>query len=520
MTGGRRGQPAVQVQAVTKEFAGTPVLVEVDFDLHYGEVHALVGLNGSGKSTLMKVVYGEHQPTRGRLLIRGEERRLHHPVDALRCGIAAVPQESPVIPALSVAENVCFGRLPRRGPMVDWPAVRAKAEQVLRLLEGAALVDVTSPVGSLDLATQQLVAIARALARGADILILDEPTSSLPHEATERLQRAVRRLRDEGQAVAFISQRLDDVFSVADRVSVLRDGAIVGTWRPADIDPEELTQLMSGDTAPSGPPTATVPRQQHAPLLDVRGLSCPRGVDDLDFAVHPGEIVGLVGLAGGGGSEALRALYGLRPVTGGQVRLGERNVAGASVAGHRACGFAFISGDRRHEGIVPAQSVAFNIAFATIRRPSLRPRRRTADRAVAEPIIAQLGIRPADPTMPAGLLSGGNQQKVLVGRWLAAQPTVWLLDDPTRGVDVHARRDIHQALRASLGEDACAVFVSSEISEFLEVCDRLVVLSKGRKVAELSVADTDEAELLALATGARRTGTPAAPPARTAEEGS
>lgn len=491
---------AVALVKVAKEFGGNVVLRDVDFDLFDGEVHALAGANGSGKSTLMKIVYGAHRPSRGVVRVRGRPVRLRSPGHAIRLGIAAVPQELPLVPPLSVAENICFGELPRRrGGVVSWRRVRERAAEALALVDREGRIPLDAPVGSLDLSSQQVVAVARALARGASILVFDEPTSALDARAQARLYEVVHRLRSEGRAVAFISQRLDDIFAVADRISVLRDGETVASFRRADASPGEVARLMTGHAPVRGVRRAAP--GEGRPLLEVRGLGVRGGRGELSFSLRAGEILGIAGLAGSGAEDVPGMLFGRWRASCGRVLVEGKDLTHAPVRRRVREGLAYVSGDRQRAGLVLSQTVAFNLGIVCHCRPRLVPVSSRRERARAVGLVAALGVRPADPDALAGTLSGGNQQKVVVGRWLAAGARIWLLDDPTRGVDVHARSDIHALLRSEVARGAAAIVTSSDVEELLELCDRLLVVTRGRVVAELDPTRTTEHEVLALAGG-------------------
>ncbi|MHB1893945.1 MAG: sugar ABC transporter ATP-binding protein [Candidatus Dormibacteria bacterium] len=503
MTGpARSGEPVVQLKGIDKEFAGVSVLQGVDFDLYAGEVHALVGANGSGKSTLMQIVYGVHSPTRGTLSINGEKLRLRHPKDALRRGIAAVPQELPLVASLSVAENICFGDLPCRAGIVRWHDLDRRADAALSQVDAEGAIHPRQLVGSLGLASRQLVSIARALAQGAMVLILDEPTSSLGPAAVGRLHDVIDRLRSEGRAVAFISQRLDDIVALADRVTVLRDGRVAGRLMREDVTPEAVAYLMAGAVGATGPARLDAKADdRNIEVLSVEGLPLPGSVSGVTLSVHCGEVLGLAGLAGSGTSELLRALYGTVRHHKGAVRLFQHDVAKWPIRRRVSAGMGYLSGNRQAEGLVLGQPIEFNLTLALNRRARLwpLPRRRQA-RRVAE-VIEQLNICPRDPKTLAVALSGGNQQKVVVGRWLLAGTRLWLLDDPTRGVDVHARAEIHGLIRQHVARGGGALVTSSDIHELLEFCDRLLVFSRGQLVAQVDPAVTGEDEVLALAGG-------------------
>lgn len=487
------------LSGVVKRFGGNPVLRGVDFSLHRGEVHALAGANGSGKSTLMKIVYGAHRPTAGTMTVAGQPVRLRSPAEALRMGIAAVPQELPLVPSLSVAENVLFGDLPRRHGVVRWSQLHERAAAALAEVGAAGRIDPRQPVGRLELAAQQLVSIARALAQGAGIVVFDEPTSSLDAAATHTLFEVICRLRDEGRAIAFISQRLDDIAAVATRVSVLRDGILVGELSAQATSPAAVAELMAGHSS-----VATVKRRApraSRSVLDIRDLAAGGRLHHLSLSVAVGEVVGVAGLPGSGAEDLLPALFGRRRVRAGEVAVDGTVLTGAPTSVLVRNSIAYVSGDRKSEGLVAAQTVAFNLTLALNSRARLMPLPRARQRRLVRQVIEALRIQPPDPGAHVGTLSGGNQQKVIVGRWLLTGARLWLLNDPTRGVDVHARADIHRLVRQQVAQGGGAIMTSSDIDELLQTCDRLLVVCRGSVVAELDPACTSEHQVLALSGG-------------------
>lgn len=490
----------MRLTGVYKRFGATPVLHDVTFEVRPGEVHALAGANGSGKSTLMKIIYGAHRPSAGEMRVGERVVSLRSPADALRLGIAAVPQELPLVLSLTTAENIVFGDLPRRAGIVRWSVLRQRAEQALRQVDAEGRIPLDQPVGVLDLASRQLVAVARALARGAATLVFDEPTSALGPDDTSRLFDVINRLRNEGRALAFISQRLDDIFAVADWVSVLRDGRLVASHPARALDPAAVAELMVGG-ADTAEPTE-VARPSSAIVLDVLGLSAGHRLHEVSLTAHAGEVLGIAGLPGSGIDELFRALSGRIQVHAGQLKLDGERLDRLSSTRLARLGFAMVSGDRRRDGLVADQTIAFNLLLAVNQRAALRPLALRDQRRRVTEAIGLLGVRPADPSAIAGTLSGGNQQKLVVGRWLLAGPRVWVLDDPTRGVDVHARRDIHRLVRRQVAETgATAVMTSSDVGELLEVCDRLLVMHRGRLVAEMDPAGVTDHQVLAIAGG-------------------
>lgn len=496
------GPVVVELAGVTKEFRGNAVLHRVDFDLRAGEVHALVGANGSGKSTLMKIVYGVHRPSDGTMAVRGAAVRLRNPGHALRLGIAAVPQELPLVGAISVAENVFFGNLPRRRGVVNWRELRRRAAQVLVQVDTAQRIDPAQPVQTLDLAAQQLVSIARALGQGANILVFDEPTSSLDADAARHLFEVIHRLRTEGRAIAFISQRLDDIFAVAGRVSVLRDGAIVAELPIAEATTDGIAELMVGHAPVAVPRRPNGSSSGAGCVLEVDRVAVGRRVRSLSLSVSSGEVLGLAGLPGSGPDELLPALFGRNKLASGSVKILGTDMTKWPPRRRVSSGVAYVSGDRRGEGLVRSQTVAFNLTLVLNHRARLSWLSHRRQRRRIDEVTTELRITPPSPDAVVATLSGGNQQKVVVGRWLLAGARFWILNDPTRGVDIHARSDIHRLIRQQVAAGGGALMTSSDIRELLEVCDRVVVMSRGAVVAELDPAHATEHQVLALAGGA------------------
>ena len=510
------------MEGITKRFAGAAALDAVDFALAAGEAHALVGENGAGKSTLVKVMTGAYRRDAGAVWLDGRPVRFDTPAAAQAAGVVAVHQEVHLLRYRTVAENICLGREPRRWGLVDWRAVRAEAERALAALgpEAASLgIDPRATLGALNTARQQMVAIARGVSLGARVLVLDEPTSSLADREVALLYDVVRRLKASGVGVVYISHRFDELYAICDRVTVLRDGRRVDTRPLAGLARLDLVALMLGkspdavraggatgfgrraaDAAPNATPDGAPP---GAPLLEARGLRRGARLRGVSVAVRPGEIVGLAGLLGAGRSETARALFGAEPADGGEARLGGRAFAPRTPADGLAAGVAFLSEDRKAEGIIPELSVRENLTLAAL--PALTRAgvvSRARQRALVDRFMARLGIKARSPDQRVRELSGGNQQKVLIARCLATSPRLLLLDEPTRGVDVGAKAEI-QALVAELAASGLGVLMaSSELEELVEGCARVVVLRDGHSVSELAgAAVTPDAIMDAMAHG-------------------
>jgi ABC-type sugar transport system ATPase subunit len=493
--------PLLVADGLHKRYGGVHALRGARLTVNPGEIHALVGENGSGKSTLLKILSGEIQADSGEVAVAGERVAFRRPTDALRSGIAAVTQETTLAPDLSVAENVFLGRrLARRGPVVDWRTTRRRAAAALRRL--GLDVDPSWPVRRLRPDQQQMVEIARALSMDARVVILDEPTSSLTDDEVAALFRVVRALRGDGVATIFVSHRLPEVFEIAERVTVLRDGRTVGEAAAADLDRGRLIELMVGRALADLEPPPAAGSGEAA--LSVRGLSLPGAYADVDLDVAPGEIVGLAGLVGAGRSELLETLFGLERPRSGSIHVGGTPRSFRSPRHAIAAGVAFVPADRKLQGLVLEMSVRENLvmaATASLTRARTPSPRRELD--IVRRAFDRMRIRAHSTRAPVATLSGGNQQKVVLGKWLATRPRVLLLDEPTRGVDVGAKSEIYKLLFEA-AEDGVAILVSSsENPELLTLCDRILVMFRGRVAAELSRGGASEATIAHFAGGQR-----------------
>jgi simple sugar transport system ATP-binding protein len=497
------GAPVVDMRDVTVDFPGTRALDGVDFRLLPGEIHALMGENGAGKSTLIKALTGVYDIDSGTIAVEGVERRFSGPRQAQEAGISTVYQEVNLCPNLSVAENILLGREPRRRGRIDHRAMNRRAAELLTGLDLS--IDPRSTLGTHPIALQQLVAIARATAVSARVLILDEPTSSLDADEVAELFRVMRRLRDGGTSILFVSHFLDQVYEISDRMTVLRNGRLVGEYATAALDRVQLVAAMLGhdldlleeiaDTAASG----AAPDEE--PLLSARGIGRPPGVRPLDLDVHRGEVMGLAGLLGSGRTELARLLFGADRTTTGRMAINGKRVALRSPRAAIARGFAFSSEDRKGEGIIGDLTVRDNLVLALqARRGFARPLSKKTKDDLVHRYLEALDIRPRDPGALVKNLSGGNQQKVLLARWLITEPRLFILDEPTRGIDVGAKAQI-QKLVAELATDGMGVvFISAELDEVARISDRIAVMRDGRCTAQVG-GDCTVGELTALIAG-------------------
>jgi ribose transport system ATP-binding protein len=488
----------VELRGVSKHFPGVQALDDVSLEIHSGEVHMLLGQNGAGKSTLMKVLYGAYQPNRGEILIEGRPVRIASPAVGRRLGIAVIFQEFSLVPYLDLAHNIFLGREPR-GPVpgtIDHATMHAVSR---RLLESLGMdLDTRAPAHTLGMAQQQMVEIAKALSQNARILVLDEPTAALSERETERLFATVRRLRAEGVAMVYISHRLPEVFLLGDRITVLRDGKRVAAMLPGETDADRLVQLMVGrsvDTAYARERVA----QPGAPVLEVERLAAANGVSGISLQVRAGEIVGLAGLVGAGRTEVARAIFGADRITAGEVRILGAPVRGAP---HQIVpkGVALIPENRKAEGLALIRSVRDNLLVAALKRTFggvlFRPRKAYA---VAANLIDALRIVTPSVNRLARFLSGGNQQKIVVGKWLNAGSRLYLFDEPTRGIDVGAKAEIFALIDRLVKQGAGVLMISSELAEIVKVCDRAYVMRDKGIVGELSRSELSEESILRLA---------------------
>jgi rhamnose transport system ATP-binding protein len=493
-------KPLLQLHQIAKSFGAVRALKGVSFTLRAGEVHALLGENGAGKSTLIKIITGAHQPDSGGLEIAGEPVARLTPAAARQLGIACIYQQPALFPDLSVAENIALrleaAKAVRR---VRWPERRRRAHELLQRV--GAVIDPEAEVRHLSMPEQQLVEMACALGAGARILIMDEPTASLTQKEQHLLFKVVRELRSTGVGIIYISHRLEEVFALADRVTVLRDGESVGTHAADQMSEASLIQLMVGREVSNIYPKAE--GQAGEVRLSLRELGCSvSGVHHVNLEVRAGEIVGLAGLVGAGRTELARTLFGITPADSGQISLGGKPLRIRSPREAVANGIAYVPEDRRRHGVILEMPVAANITMAIHRR--LFPGgwlRFGAEENLALDFMRRLGIKASGPEAPGSSLSGGNQQKVALSRWLAAKPSVLILDEPTQGVDVGAKSEIHKIIR-QLAQDGLAVLmISSDLPEVLGMSDRIAVMRGGTIVETFERKVADPHAVMAAALG-------------------
>jgi simple sugar transport system ATP-binding protein len=489
----------LEMRGITRLFPGVRALEGVDLTVRRGEVHALMGGNGAGKSTLINVLTGVIPRDAGAILLEGRSVAPTSPRAAESLGISTVYQEINLIPDLSIEENICLGRQPLRWGMVRWGGIRRRARAAMARLELD--LDVSRQLSTCSVAVQQMVALARALDIEAKLLVLDEPTSSLDEKEADELFAVMRRLRCQGLGIVFVTHFLDQVYAVSDRITVLRDGRLVGEYAAGDLPRLELVARMIGrplsEPTEPAPLRALAPADATAPLLAAEGLGRRGALRPLDLSLAAGEAMGLAGLLGSGRSELARLLFGIDRADSGRLRVAGRLAKIRSPRQAIRLRLAFTPEDRKTAGIVPNLSVRENIVLALqASRGPWRKLSRGRQQQIAEQFIATLGIRTASPEAPLRTLSGGNQQKVLLARWLATEPRLLILDEPTRGIDVGAKDDVQKLVRSLRDQGMGIVFISGELDEVVRNSQRVVVLRDRQKVGELSGDAVTEKRIL------------------------
>lgn len=495
-----KAHPLVRFRHVSKSFPGVRALNDVSFEIWSGEVHALMGENGAGKSTLMKILAGACQPDSGVVEIDGQPVHLHSPAEATRLGIGMIYQELTVLPNLDVARNLLLGREPLKWLwQVDNRRLYSMAAQILHDLD--LKIDPHTPLDALSPGERQMVEIARVVAREPRILIMDEPTSSLGKHEEDVLFKLIHRLRSRNIAIVYISHRMDEVFLLADRVTVLRDGSWITTQPVHELSRPELIRLMVGRAVEETRQNAS-PHPNGELILEARGLRCGKRLRNGNVTLRRGEVLGVAGLIGAGRTEMARVLFGIDQPEAGEIRIDGRRVAFRSPADAIRHGIAYVPEDRKKQGLVLSGSVRFNLILASLREMArggfLRP---DLMEALYTHWREQLRIRAPSSAATVESLSGGNQQKVVLARWLARRPRILILDEPTRGIDVGAKTEVHRLIREVASQGIAVMMISSELPEILAVSDRILVMWNGETTGELDAATAAEEDVMALAFG-------------------
>lgn len=489
--------PLISARGISKTFASIEVLSDVDLDLKRGEIHALLGENGAGKSTFAKILAGVHRPSRGSLALNGTPIEIPNPIAAQKLGITLIHQEPVSFPDLSVAENLVLGRT-AGAPLgrVPWVEMTRDARGLMDLL--GIRMDVTRPMRGLSIADQQMVEIARALASDSRLIIMDEPTAPLTPKEVETLFQIARRLRDEGRTIVFITHRLEEVRALCDRVTVFRDGSRITTDLIGNLSDADIIRLMIGR------PLKEYMHKTRASIgevaLKVEGLTLPGYFTDISFDVRKGEIVGLGGLVGAGRTDVARAIFGVAPAASGTVTINGKAATITDPSQAISLGLAFVPEDRAVAGIFRTLSVEQNITAAVPKQ--IAPGgfiSRTVEKALAADSVKKLRIRLASLRQPIGELSGGNQQKAILARWLLTDPTVLILDEPTRGIDIGVKAEFYDMIGELAASGRAILLISSELPELLALCDRVLVMSEGRLTADLSRAEATQESIMQAA---------------------
>ncbi|MET4227563.1 ribose transport system ATP-binding protein [Bradyrhizobium sp. LA6.10] len=489
--------PLLELRGISKEFPGVKALDDVSFAVFPGEVHMLLGENGAGKSSLMKVLCGAYRADAGEFYYKGDKVAISSTADAQRLGIAVIFQEFSLVPHLDIAQNIFLGREPKgRIPgTIDRRKILADARRVLGTIGFE--IDPSTTVDKLRVAQQQMVEIAKAISQNARILVMDEPTAALSDRETELLFALIARLKADGVSIVYISHRMAEVFALGDRITVLRDGRRIDGVRPADVTPDQLVRMMVGRNVDMTYPRNFADKPGEL-LLEVKGLSSSTGISDINIEVRRGEIVGLCGLVGSGRSEVARAIFGADAVTSGEIIFDGKAISGEPDLAARR-GIALIPESRKSEGLALLRSVSDNLVVSALRKlfPSGLFDQRSAQRT-SDGLIRQLRIATPSARQIVGLLSGGNQQKVVIGKWLAAGSKLFIFDEPTRGIDIGAKSEIFALIDRLVAEGAAALMISSEQVEICHVCDRAYVMREGRIAGHLTRSELTEENIVRL----------------------
>ncbi|OYD07108.1 sugar ABC transporter ATP-binding protein [Paludifilum halophilum] len=481
-------EPLLEMKGISKAFAGVRVLKEVSFTLAPGEVHALMGENGAGKSTLIKILGGIYAKDEGRIWVDGRERTIRSPREATQLGIAIIHQELPVVPQLTVMENMFLGReFTYKWRSIRWNRMREESQKYLSQL--GVRIDPDQKVGELSVGQQQMVEIAKVLSLQAKVLVLDEPTAALTNREIESLFEVVESLKRHGVGMIYISHRMEEVFRISDRMTVLRDGTFVGTRETGSTDMDQLVQMMVGREIRERFPRRSL--RMGGERLQVEGMTRKEKVSDISFTIRGGEILGLAGLMGAGRTEVADLLFGVERLDAGRVSIDGWPVTIRRPIDAIRAGIAYVTENRKEQGLVLSRSVKENLSLPNLGAlTSFGILRRGVEKRMTEAQVKQLSVRAADSDQEVGTLSGGNQQKVVIGKWLAARPKVLILDEPTRGVDIGAKAEIYRLMNRLAEEGMAILLISSDLPEVLEMSDRVLVMHEGRISG---VFDRDEA---------------------------
>ncbi|MGD8855470.1 MAG: sugar ABC transporter ATP-binding protein [Chloroflexota bacterium] len=491
--------PVLTTNGIYMSFGGVNVLKDINFEIYPGEVHALVGENGAGKSTLLKNIAGVHVPKAGEIHLNGEEVHIPNPQAAAELQIALIHQEPLTFPDLDVAENIFIGRQPMSNGRLDWAAMYNRSSDILNSL--GVKLDPRTKVRGLSIADQQMVEMAGALSQEAKILLMDEPTAALTPSEVEDLFNIMRLLRDQGTAIVFISHRLEEVFEISDRITVLRDGELIGQHMIDDVSVDEVIRMMVGRPLSTLFEKGTT-TEFGEPVLQVTGLTRTLKFDDITFDIRAGEILGVAGLVGAGRTDVARALFGTLQIDSGTIQIGGKAVEIKRPRDALRHGMIYVPEDRKQNGLLMPMSVIKNMTLSVLERLSRNGwlREKLEEEAALE-YVSKLNIVLRDPNQPVRELSGGNQQKVVLSRWLMAQPRVMLLDEPTRGIDIGAKAEVHRLMSELAAQGLAILMISSELPEILAMSDRIIVMREGRISGRFDKDEATAENIIAAAAG-------------------
>lgn len=494
-------EPALRLKGIVKTFPGVRALDGVDFSVLPGEVHALLGENGAGKSTLMKVLAGMYQPDSGQIIIAGQDVRMTTPLEAKTQGVVLIHQELSLVPEMSAAENIYLGELPRKSfGRVDWATLFERSNAILKRLNCSFRSDVL--VADLSIANQQMVEIARALTVDARVVVFDEPTASLTDAEKVVLFDIITDLKAQGVGIVYISHRMDEIFTLSDRITVLRDGHYRGTLITADTDEDEVTRLMIGRSLDLSRKNA--PPKLGDIVLEVHDLTCASLYRNVSFSVRAGEVVGFYGLVGAGRTEIAETLFGLRTPDAGTIEIDGAQVQMASPKDAIGYGISLVPENRKEQGLVLQMNCRDNMTLPQVQDLTAGPFVSSgAEIAIFDQYRDRLSIKTPSWRQPVGFLSGGNQQKIVIGKWLSMQPRVLIVDEPTRGIDVGSKAEIHTLLRELAAQGYAVIVISSEMPEVLSVSDRIIAMYHGQIMREFTAAEVTEDSLVQAISGIR-----------------
>lgn len=490
----------LRVSQIEKSFPGVKALDKIDFSVRKGSVHVLCGENGAGKSTLMKIINGIYQPDAGQIFIDGKPVQIQNPIQARQLGISMIFQEMNYVPEMSVEENLFVGNLPvNKFGKVDWKTVRAKTLALLR--EEGLPYSPEQKLKELTISDIQMLEIIKAISYKSDIIIMDEPTSAITQKEVEKLFEKIAVLKARGVSIIYISHKLDEVFRIADDITVFRDGTVVASHPKEELDIEKVIAMMVGRKLTNTYPKECIPIGET--LLEVKDLYSPGVFHDINFQIRQGEIVGFAGLMGAGRTEVMRALFGLDPISGGEVWIKGKKITIKTVKDSIQNGMVMLSEDRRRYGIVPVRSVEENATLASLEKVFYRGRLHAkVEKSIVEDLFSRMHVKTPSLETPIQSLSGGNQQKVVLAKWMMRNPDILILDEPTRGIDVGAKYEIYKLISEFAKEGKAIIMVSSELPELIGMCDRIYVMSQGTITGELEQTDFSQEAIMRFAVGA------------------